>query len=109
MNARQHRTAFVDELVGTLPVNFRGVLDITSSAPFVVSAVRSLVNERGDFLVSTYPVADLTRTTPAPIFFPQIAAGGGYATLFILLSSGGAAAAVLDFLSDTGSPLPVGK
>jgi subtilisin family serine protease len=108
--AREHRAAFANELVGELPKNFIGMLDISSDSPFVALALRCLVNERGDFLIATYPTADLTRTAPAnPLFFPQIAAGGGYSTQFILQSSNNAATIVLDYLSDTGDPLAVGR
>jgi subtilisin family serine protease len=110
LNPSEHRVAFVDELVGVLPKDFIGVLDISSSRPFIALAIRCLINERGDFLISTYPNADLTRAAPTgPLIFPQIAAGDGYKTDFFLLSSGGPSTVVLDFFSDTGSPLAVGK
>jgi hypothetical protein len=71
--------------------------------------MRSLSNERGDFLLTTFPIADMNRAAPSPIVFPQIADGGGYVTQFILLSPGGASSAKLNFYGETGIPLAVGK
>jgi hypothetical protein len=70
---------------------FTGVLEISSIRPFAAVTLRSLNNGRGDFLMTTFPVADGARAAPSPIVFPQIADGGGYSTQFILLSATGAA------------------
>jgi hypothetical protein len=104
-----HKAAFVGQMISGLPEGFTGILDISSAAPFVVLTLRSLTNERGDFLLTTFPTADLNRPAPTPIIFPQIADGGGYTTQFILLSASGAANTTLNFLGDTGKPLAVGK
>lgn len=103
-----HQAAFVGQWMAGLPGEFRGVLDITAPTPFAALTLRSLINSRGDFLLSTFPMADQTQAAPAPLVFPQIVDGGGYRTEFILLSSGGAAAATLSFFSDDGTPLLVG-
>ena len=104
-----HRAHFVNELVGRLPDGFTGVLDIASLTPFAALTMRALSNERGDFLLATFPIADMTRSAPAPIVFPQIADGGGYVTQFILIGAGGASAVTLNFFGEDGKPLPVGK
>jgi subtilisin family serine protease len=110
LNPHEHQASFVDELVGGLPEGFIGVLDISSNHPFAAIALRCLINERGDFLTSTYPNADMTRSAPPePFIFPQIAAGDGYTTQFFFLSSGGSNTVELNFFSDTGAPLAVGK
>jgi hypothetical protein len=108
--SRQRRDIFVDRLIEGLPSNFRGVLDISSNRPIAVLALRCLVNSRGDFLVSTYPVADPTRSEQAgPLFFPQIAAGSGYSTQFIFLGVNHAATVSLEYFSENGAPLAIGK
>jgi hypothetical protein len=99
-----HDAKFADQLIAGLPVGFTGVLDISSTTPFAALTVRSLYNERGDFLMTTFPVADANRVAPSPIVFPQIADGGGYVTQFILISAGGAASTTLYYYDETGTP-----
>jgi hypothetical protein len=71
--------------------------------------MRSLSNERNDFLLTTFPIADADRAASSPIVFPQIADGGGYVTQFILLSPGPASSTTLELYDETGAPLVVGK
>jgi subtilisin family serine protease len=105
-----HAAAFAGQLISGLPQGFTGVLDIYSPfLPFVALTVRSVVNSRGDFLLTTFPVADLTQPAPAPVIFPQIADGGGYRTEFILLSAGAASSTTIAFYNQAGTPLAVGK
>jgi sugar lactone lactonase YvrE len=99
-----HNAQFADQLISGLPAGFTGVLDISSTTPFAAVTVRSLTNERGDFLMTTFPVADLNQAAPSPIVFPQIADGGGYITEFILISSGQAASTTLNYYDENGSP-----
>jgi hypothetical protein len=107
--ANGHRARFANQLLDWLPSEFAGMLDIASPTPFAALTLRSLYNERNDFLLATFPIADMTRSAPSPIVFPQIADGGGYVTQFILIGSGGASGVTLDFYGDDGKPLPVGK
>src|SRR5207249_3662944 len=103
-----HSGRFVGQLIGGLPNGFRGVVRISSASPFVALTVRSLSNSRGDFLLTTFPVADANRPAPGPIVFPQIAYGGGYTTEFIFVSATGSATVTVNFLRDDGSPLNIG-
>ena len=104
-----HRAAFARQWIAGLPAGFRGLLEISAPTQFAALTMRSLVNARGDFLLTTFPVADMTRPAPASLVFPQIADGGGYRTEFILLSSGEAAGVTLSLFGDNGSPLAVAK
>jgi hypothetical protein len=104
-----HEAQFATQLFPGLPAAFIGVLDISSSTPFAAVTVRSLYNERQDFLVTTFPVADATRSAPSPIIFPHIADGGGYETQFILIGPTGEASATLGFYGEDGQPLAIGK
>ena len=92
-----------------LPAGSTGVLDITSPTPFAALTLRSLNNERNDFLMTTFPIADADRTAPSPVVFPQIADGGGFVTGFILLNAGGASKTTLSFFDNEGRQLAVGK
>jgi len=107
--ASGHNAQFADQLISGLPAGFTGVLDIASPIPFAALTMRSLYNERSDFLVTTFPIADMTRGAPSPIVFPQLADGGGSVTQFILIGAGGASTVTLNFYGDTGTPLAVGQ
>jgi hypothetical protein len=100
-----HDAQFADQLITGLPVGFTGVLDISSTTPFAALTIRSLINERGDFLITTFPIADANRAAPSPIVFPQIADGGGYVTQFILISTSESSSTTLSFYGDDGTPL----
>jgi hypothetical protein len=104
LDANGHAAAFANEFISGLPADFIGVLDIRSSTPFAALAVRSLYNERHDFLMTTFPIADASKAAPAPIIFPQVVDGGGYVTEFILISAGGAARTILSFYDENGAP-----
>ena len=104
-----HSAKFATEFIAGLPAGFTGVLDITSATPFAALTLRSLNNERNDFLMTTFPIADADRTAPSPVVFPQIADGGGFVTEFILLNAGGASRTTLSFFDNEGRQLAVGK
>jgi subtilisin family serine protease len=105
-----HTAAFAGQLISGLPRHFTGVLELYSPrVPFVALTGRSVTNSRGDFLLTTFPVADLSRPAPAPLIFPQIANGSGYRTQFILLSADSASNTTLRYRNQAGSPLNIGK
>ncbi len=107
--AHGHTAHFANEFIDGLPAGFTGVLDITSSIPFSVLTMRSLYNERNDFLLATFPVADMTEPAPSPIVFPQIVDAGGYMTQFILIGAGGESSVTLSFHGEDGKPLAIGN
>jgi hypothetical protein len=109
LSGNGHKAAFADEFISGLPAGFTGVLDISSATPFSAVTLRSTQNQRGDFLLTTFPVADINQTAPTPIIFPHIADGGGFTTEFILLNPSGPSTTSLRFLGDSGTPLPIGK
>jgi trimeric autotransporter adhesin len=104
-----HGSRFAEQLITGLPAGFTGLLDISSTTPFAALTVRSLINENNDYLMTTFPVADMNQAAPSPIVFPQIADGGGYATQFILLGAGEASSATIHYYNNDGAPLAVGK
>jgi hypothetical protein len=105
-----HDARFVGQLIAGLPDGFTGVLDLSSSTPFSALTLRCLMNGRGDFLITVFPVADVNQPPPAPLIFPQIAEGGGYQTQIVLLDTSGAASAVtVIYFGNDGSYIPVGQ
>jgi photosystem II stability/assembly factor-like uncharacterized protein len=104
LHANGYKAAFADEFISGLSEGFTGVLDISSTTPFAALTLRSLLNERHDFLMTAFPIADAHQWAPSPIVFPQIADGDGYTTQFILLSSGGESASTLSLYDPSGNP-----
>ncbi len=109
ISGKGHAAEFVWQRITGLPDGFGGILDIQSDFPFVPLTIRSVTNERGDFLFTVFPVADFTQPAPTPIVFPQIADGAGYHTECIFLSGGQSSEATLRFINSSGMPLPVAK
>jgi hypothetical protein len=105
LSANGHTSQFANQFIEGLPAGFTGVLDISSSTPFAALTIRSLVNERQDYLITTLPIADANLPAPSPIIFPQIADGGGYTTQFILINPTGETSATLLLYSQIGAPL----
>ncbi len=86
--ASGHIARFIDEFFPALTNPFSGLLRITSAAPNIaVVGLRLAFNQRGDIVTTTTPPVDEHAAPPASgLFFPHIAAGGGWATQFILFS-----------------------
>jgi hypothetical protein len=103
-----HTAAFASQMISGLPGGFKGIAEIKASSPFVALTLRSLINNRNETLLTTFPVADATQPAPGPIVFPQIADGLGFTTQFIFISGGAAASVNVSFTNDDGSPLPIG-
>jgi hypothetical protein len=105
-----HDARFAGQFITGLGGWFVGVLDLVSSSPFTALTLRSLNNARGDFLITTFPIADVNQAPPAPLIFPQIASGGGYQTQIILLNTKSTASALsVNYLGDNGSPIYIGR
>jgi hypothetical protein len=99
---------FLSDIFPSLPSPFKGVLQITTtSAAVSVAGLRTRINERGDFLITTTPPSvETAPATTLPLFFPQIADGSGYTTQFILFSgtAGSSANGTVTFTNQDGTP-----
>jgi|GEM_PF-6315580 len=105
-----HTAKFANQFIPALSEGFTGVLDISAPYPFAALTLRSLKNIRGDFLITTFPIADFAQPAPAPVIFPQIVDGGNYRTQFILLNTSGAAMdTLLNTYGDNGGVFSLGK
>ena len=64
-----------------------GSMTFSSSAPIGVIALRGYTNQRGEFLMTTLPVTDLTEPASNDVvFFPHYADGGGWTTEVTLVN-----------------------
>src|SRR5262249_6707276 len=98
----------------SLPANFStailyGSLEITSSQSISVAALRLTTNQRGETIFTSTPIADLTRPqTSVPLFFSQLANGGGFTSSVVLLNySTSSERGFIALFSDTGAPVVV--
>jgi sugar lactone lactonase YvrE len=79
--------AFLDQAPFNGGAAFEGTFSFTSSAPVAVTALRGLINKRGEFLITTLPVVDLmAEPATGPIFMPHFAVGGGWTTQIVLIN-----------------------
>ena len=66
---------------------FQGTFSFTSSVPIGVVALRSYINEHGDFLMSTLPVIDTSvAANTGTLVLPHFADGGGWVTQILLVN-----------------------
>jgi hypothetical protein len=74
-----------------LPVPFEGVLRMSSTTPGLsMVGLRGRYNERQEFLITAIqPIVEGVIPPNVPVFFPQIADGGGYSTQFVLINATG--------------------
>ena len=104
IGANGHRALFVDQVFDDLPPDLQGVLTMTSATPFSPLTLRLTINQRGDSIYSTLPVADLTVPLVGRLFVPQYVNGGGYQTQIIGLNTTGTAGTLhFDFFNSQGN------
>jgi hypothetical protein len=98
---------FLSEVFPSLPRPFKGVLRImTTSTGVSVVGLRTRINERGNFLMtSTPPTNENGPAADVELFLPQVVDGGGFTTQFILFSGsvGEAPSGVLKLITQNGS------
>jgi hypothetical protein len=66
--------------------NIEATFTFTASSPVSVIAIRGLVNERSEYLMSGSPVIDLDANVDSPLLFPVIAQGDGWSTELVLIN-----------------------
>ena len=110
-----HIAKFLDQLapdfvmLSSVIFDGLGSLEIAADQPVSVMALRLTINQRGDLLMTTTPIADLGRQMPAgTLSLPQIADGGGYQTTIILMNTSNATeSGTVRFYGNDGAPLAV--
>ena len=83
--ARSQIARFLDQAPFNTGGLTRGVFNFESSIPVFVIALRGLLNERSDFILSTLPVVDLSASRGTSLV-PYFADGGGWTTQIVLLN-----------------------
>lgn len=79
--------SFLNEAPFNLPNGFVGSLTFIASAPVAVASIRTFTNERGEFLLSSQPIASLDQPSNQPIFIAQFADGSSWKTSVQLLNT----------------------
>ncbi len=80
-----------------------GTFTFNASAPLSVIALRGLTNERSEFLMTTMPVTDLSKSATEPIVFPHFADGGGWKSRVVLVNPfADTLVGVLQFITSEG-------
>src|SRR5262249_8128119 len=99
---------FLNEPPFNGPSAFSGAFSFNSSVPVAVIALRGLVNERSDFLLTTLPVAGTgaLASSTTPTVFPHFADGGGWTTQILLVNpSDSAISGALRFADPAGQQI----
>lgn len=95
-------------LQNALPAGYRGIVEITSSQPFAVSSIQSVIADRGKFIYTSIP--ELEANGFPPVVFPQFADGSGFQTEFVLANTGIDPIPVeVSLFSSLGDPAAAGK
>ncbi len=79
--------SFLDQPPFNCRPPFSGTFTFVSSTPVAAIALRGLTNERGEFLISTLPLVDVSRTAATgTAVLPDYADGGGWTTQIVLVN-----------------------
>jgi hypothetical protein len=82
-----HFAAFLNQAPFNGRSSLTGTFTFSSNIPVSIVALRGRINERGEFLMTTLPVADLSAVPSTdPIVFPHFAAGAGWTTQIVLVN-----------------------
>ena len=85
--ANQQIARFLDQAPFNGGPSVRGTFTFTSNVPVGVIALRGFTNERGEFLITTLPVTDLSQpASSTTTFLPHFADGGGWTTQIVLVN-----------------------
>jgi hypothetical protein len=108
---------FLNEAPFNFPGPYFGFMTVQSSLPVAVTALRGLINERSEFLMTNVLEGEPSRafvsvpTQPRIIagYIPRFADGGGWTTEIVLenLHSQDSAGVTLDFIGTSGQPISV--
>jgi hypothetical protein len=103
--AGSHIVQYMNQLFPTMPNPFRGVVKVTAPVDVTVTGLRTMYNERGEFLISNVP--GLNSPTTSSMEFPYVLTGQGYSTQLVLVNPlQTQSTGKLVSLSAAGDPVP---
>jgi len=85
--ANSQISRFITQAPFNVGASFNGTMTFTSSVPIAVIALRGLLNERGEFLMTTLPVTSLSASPGIISYMPHFADGDGWKTQVVLINS----------------------
>lgn len=88
ISAHSHIARFLTQAPFKIGNPSQGAFTFTASGPVAAIALRGLLNERDEFLITTLPVVDITVRNAGPVVVPHYADGGGWTTEIILVNPG---------------------
>ncbi len=100
---------FLNELPFSLPAGTKGAIELLADSPVGVIALRGITNERSEFLVTTFPVVDMS-VAPAntPATLAHFAVDGGWRTsVYLVNSSNSTETGTLEFRDAAGQPISI--
>lgn len=77
---------FLTEAPFNLPAGTKATFSFTSDLPLFVTALRGLINERTEFLLSTLPVANIVAANFDTVVVPQFVSGSGWTTQLVIVN-----------------------
>ena len=86
LGPREQTARFLDEDPFNGSSGMLGTFTFNSNIPVAATAMRGVVNERSEFLMSTLPVVPLTAGTTGTVYIPHFTDGAGWTTQVILVN-----------------------
>ncbi len=86
IGANQQTARFISEDPFNAATGTRGALTLTATLPVSVVALRQSIASTGDFVFSSMPVSDLSRTSTETVFLPHFVTGGLWSSRLILVN-----------------------
>jgi hypothetical protein len=106
-----HIAKFINDALPGIPGSFKGILRVsTDSAQVSAIGLRTVYNERGEFLITTtQPTSETAPPVSGPLLMPHLPDGGGFTSQIILYSgsAGQSPSGSVVLMEQSGRPFAV--
>ena len=103
-----HLARMAQELFPSVESGFSGLVEIQSSGAVAAVTLQLTINTLGEVVLTTLPVADLTRALIAgTVIFPQVVIGSGFSTRLVFVNGGTASTVGMVFSNSDGTAMNV--